>query len=320
MEQPTLPLQSNSDEINLFEYVYVLVKYKWWIIGLTLIGFLLGYGAAIKKGPSYIAEAVIAKKETESQQAPNFSGLGALGGLVASQFNFGGNASLDKIMTVLNSRDFNAALIDKYGLTNSIIRFTAPKTYKKYWDPNAKAWKKGVVLPKRLDLASLACKLFLRHSENEDNTLTISITTPDSTFSEDLINRYLDFLNIYLQESVIKDASANIEYLDKQLVTIADPLLREKLQALTANELEKMMLVSKEAFKIIDSPYWYGSFKQKLLYPLMGGFVLFLLSSLALLIGHALNSIKRTSTDNRFITNIRKELFSFPGFHHESRK
>ena len=49
---------TDPDEINLLEYIYVLVKNKWWIIGLTIAGLVIGYIAALIKGPTWVAEAV----------------------------------------------------------------------------------------------------------------------------------------------------------------------------------------------------------------------------------------------------------------------
>ncbi|MBD3391034.1 MAG: hypothetical protein GF418_03175, partial [Chitinivibrionales bacterium] len=110
---PAAP-QRDPDEINLLEYAYVLVKAKWWIIGFTLLGLVGGYVAARIKGPTYVAEAVIAPRETESKSVPNVSGLGMFGGIVASQLNIGGNASLEKIDLVLDSKMFNGEVIEKY--------------------------------------------------------------------------------------------------------------------------------------------------------------------------------------------------------------
>ena len=76
-------LQTDPDEINLLEYLYVLIKNKWLIIGLTLLGFIGGYIAALIKGPVYISDAVIAPKEMESVKTPDLSGLGMFGGMVA---------------------------------------------------------------------------------------------------------------------------------------------------------------------------------------------------------------------------------------------
>ena len=47
---------TDPDEINLLEYIYVLVKNKWWIIGLTIAGLVIGYIAALIKGPTWVAE------------------------------------------------------------------------------------------------------------------------------------------------------------------------------------------------------------------------------------------------------------------------
>ena len=106
----------DPDEINLLEYIYALVKNKWLIIGLTVAGFAGGYFLALLKGPTWVADAVIAPKEAENQKQPNLSSFGAFGGLVANQLNIGGNASLDKIELLLDSRDFNARLIERYNL------------------------------------------------------------------------------------------------------------------------------------------------------------------------------------------------------------
>jgi uncharacterized protein involved in exopolysaccharide biosynthesis len=132
MDQPTQTSpQSNPDEINLLEYIYALVKHKWLIIGLTFFGLVSGYVAAQIKRPTWVAKAVIAPREAESQKMPSFSGLGALGGIVASQLNLGGNASLDKIDLILDSREFGAKLIDHYSLLPTIYKHQRPKVYAK---------------------------------------------------------------------------------------------------------------------------------------------------------------------------------------------
>ena len=122
---------SDPDEINLLEYIYVLVKNKWWIIGALVFGLVVGYIAAIVKGPTYITEAVIAAKENENKSTPNLSGLGAFSGLVASQLNIGGNPGLDKIDLILGSRKFSAEVIEKYNLLVPVMKNLSPKTYKK---------------------------------------------------------------------------------------------------------------------------------------------------------------------------------------------
>ena len=101
LQQPQAQPMHDPDEINLLEYLYVLVHRKRLIIGVSFAGLVIGLAAAYIKGPSWVSSAIIAPKESDSKQVPSLSGFGAFGGLVASQLNIGGNASLDKIDMIL---------------------------------------------------------------------------------------------------------------------------------------------------------------------------------------------------------------------------
>ena len=312
-QNPSIPQPSNPstlrdpDEINLLEYAYVLVKNKWWIIGLTVLGLVLGYVAAIIKGPTWVAEVMIAPHETESQKTPNLAGLGALGGLMASQLNFGGNASLDKIDLILDSREFGAKLIDHYSLLPTIYKYQWPKVYQKSWDFSQNTWKADFIQPKPLDMGSFI-KSKIKKTTNKNNTMTLDIKSRDSTFSINLANNYIEYLNEYIKSNVQTDARENVSYLEKQLVAISDPLLREKIQGLIANEIEKEMVVSKEAFRIVDPVYLTKTFKEKKLYPLVFGFGLFFMTCLAFVFGQAFSSAEKTEEDKLLINKIKKEL------------
>jgi hypothetical protein len=306
------PFYKDPDEINLLEYIYALVKHKRLIIGLTLLGLAAGYGAALLKGPTWSAEAVIAPRETESQKAPSFAGLGALGGIVASQLNFGGNASLEKIDLILDSREFGAKLIDRYSLLPAVYKYQWPKVYQKSWDSSRNAWKADFVRPKPLDMGSFLKSKYLKKTTNKNNTMTVQIKSRDSTFTLNLAGHYIEFLNEYIKSNVEAEARENVSYLEKQLIAIPDPLLREKIQGLIATEIEKEMVVSKEAFKVVDPVYLSKTFKEKKLYPLVFGFGLFFLGCLAVVFFHALSSSEKTEEDRSLIEKIKKEM-ALPG-------
>jgi LPS O-antigen subunit length determinant protein (WzzB/FepE family) len=298
----------DPDEINLLEYVYVLVKNKWWIIGFTVLGLVAGYVAALVKGPTWVAEVIIAPHETESQKTPSLAGLGALGGLVASQLNFGGNASLDKIDLILDSREFGAKLIDHYSLLPTIYKYEWPKVYQKSWDFSQNTWKADFIQPKPLYMGSFI-KSKIKKTTNKNNTMTLDIKSRDSTFSINLANNYIEYLNEFIKSNVQTDARENVSYLEKQLVAISDPLLREKIQGLIANEIEKEMVVSKEAFRIVDPVYLTKTFKEKKLYPLVFGFGLFFMICLVLVFGQAFSSAEKTEEDRQLLDKIKSEMF-----------
>ncbi len=308
VQQTINPVTYDPDEINLLEYIYALVKNKWLIFGFTILGLIGGYIIALVKGPTWVAETVIAPKETESQKTSSFAGLGALGGFVASQLNLAGNASLEKIDIILDSREFGAKLIERYGLLPSIYKHQWPKEYKKYWDSTNNNWKADFIQPKPLETGDFIKSKYLKKTLNKNNTMTIYIKTSDSLFSLELGKQYIEYLNEFIKSSVQKEARENVSYLERQLLAISDPLLREKIQGLIANEIEKEMVVSKEAFKIVDPVFLSKQFKEKKLYPLVLGFGLFFLATMLVVFGHAFTSAPQTAEDQELIRKIKKEI------------
>ena len=142
--------------------------------------------------------------------------------------------------------------------------------------------------------------------------MTLDVKSRDSTFSINLANNYIEYLNEYIKSSVQADAHENVSYLEKQLVAISDPLLREKIQGLIANEIEKEMVVSKEAFRIADPVYLSKTFKEKKLYPIVFGFGLFFMTCLVFAIFYAFSSSEKTDEDKRIIDKLKRELFLLP--------
>jgi hypothetical protein len=299
----------DPDEINLLEYLYVLVKNKWWIIGLTFAGLVLGYVAAKIKGPTWVAEVVIAPKETDAQKGPNLSSFGAFGGIVASQLNLGGNASLDKIDLILDGREFGANLIERYNLLPILYKYQWPKVYKKFRDTAQNTWKPKFIPPKPLDMGGFIKGKYLKKVTNKNNTMTIKISSKDSTFTINLANDYIAYLNDYIKTNTKNDAEENVAYLDSQLVKIIDPLLREKIQGLISNEIEKEMVVSKEAFKVVDPVYETKTFKEKKLYPMVFGAGLFFMVCLMVVFVQAFSSADKTDEDKKLLGKIKKEMF-----------
>lgn len=309
LNSASFPTMSAPDEINILEYIYVLVKNKWWIIGIALLGLVTGYLLAIVKGPSFKAEAVIAAKENENKSTPNLSGFGAFGGLVASQLNIGGNPGLDKIDLILGSRKFNAELVEKYELIPQVIQNLYPKVYKTWYDTVKNDWKEGFVKPNLLAIGAAVSSNILKREINSNKTMTIMVSSKDSTFADTLLTKSLQYLNIYIKDMVQREARENVSYLNKQLEIVVDPLLREKLQGLIANEMEKEMLVSKEAFKVVDPMIRLADFSHKKMFPVVLAFGFSFLTVLLIIIGHALRSARKTQEDKELIHKIKRDIF-----------
>jgi hypothetical protein len=302
--------QRNPDEINLLEYLYVLVKHKRLIAGLTFAGLVLGFIVALIKGPTWVAEAVIAPKERESQKSTSLADLGALGGIVASQLSLDvGSASLNMMDMILDGRDFGAKLIEKYSLLPIIYKYQWQDKYKKYWDQSQNTWKNGFIQPKPLAMGGFIKTKYLKKiKDNKKNIIILSIRSKDSAFTSTLATTYVEYLSEYIKTKVQTEAKENVAYLDTQLVRIVDPLLRTKILGLLANEIEREMVVSREAFKLMDPVYQYKSFKEKKLFPLTFGFGLFFMSCLIVVFMQAFTSSDKTEEDRVLIAKIKKEM------------
>jgi len=312
---PTAPAAAApvpADEINLLEAAYALVRYKAVIALFTAAGLVGGYAAARVKGPAYVADAVIMAKEAD-KQAPGLGALGALGSLAAAQLNLAGSPGLDNIEINLDSRQFKAELIEKYGLLDDIYKYGRPRAYRKFYDTAAGRWIESGKFPRPEPAKAAAFfskKFFGKEADAKRGTLTLTVSSPDSLFTCRVIEGSLEHLNRYIQTSVQKDAKDNVDFLEKQLVTIADPLLREKLQGMIALEIEKAMIISKEAFKVIDKPLCVKKYKERIIYPAAGALGMFLASSAGVIfIYYIFGGGNSRSESRRWVDLIRKELF-----------
>jgi hypothetical protein len=311
-QPPSQPAYSHPyhdpDEINLLEYAYALVKAKWLIVGMTILGLAGGYIVAKIKGPSFKATAVIAPRETESQKAPSFSSLGMFGGMVASQLNLGGNASLEKLDIVLGSRRFNARMIEQAGLLPLLHKHEWPDLYEENWDSVAGKWRMDSLRIPPVKAAGYLTGELITREIDKNNTMTITVEHGDSLFADTLLSATLHQLDDFVKQSIQEEAKENRDFLENQLLGVSDPLLRQKIQELIAAEVEKMMVVSKEAFVTIDPVYVSKSFTEKKLYPLVFGFGLCFLTVLAVVFRHALVEGDKTDADRELLARIDEEI------------
>jgi len=305
-----------EDEINLLELFYILVKYKTLIIILSAIGFAGGYFAAKMKGPTYIANALLVAKESGAPR-PNLGALGALGGLAAAQLNLASNPALENLELYLDSRQFKSELIEKYDLIPDMFKFApkrrTSKVYEQFYDTINGKWleNKEFTVPEPVQMAGFLSGAFLKKElDIKTKTLTVSVKSRDSLFSYNVLNNCIEYLDYYIKTGVQNDAKINVDYLENQLFTIADPLLREKLQSMIASEIEKAMLVSREAFKVIDKPFCEKRYKEKLIYPAAGAFGMFLFVSAVAIFFHQIFGAGNTNPESkRWVDMIKRQLF-----------
>ena len=245
---PPYPYQDpEEDEINLFNCLLTLLKYKGMIFLMVMISGILAVFISLRMPNIYRSEATITLRESDNS-VPSFGALGGLGGMVASQFGIGGSGTLEKLEVVSRSRELSARVINKYNLM--------PVLFPDSWNYKKKQWR--VEDPPTLqDGIKKINNLLSVHSDLKKNILTIGFENEDPEIAKNIVDYYLIELSGSLREEVIRDSTENLKFFEEQLKKTNDALLREKIYALIAKEIEKETFAKAQkyyGFLLIDPP------------------------------------------------------------------
>lgn len=107
-----------------------------------------------------------------------------------------------------------------------------------------------------LGLLMLATTVKIDHNVM-DRTVTISAESDDPVFAANMAHYFLTALNNHMSNEAKRVAAINKQYLEDQLLKTADPLIKQKIYNLIAQQVETSMMAEvKEnfCFKIIDPP------------------------------------------------------------------
>jgi len=236
-----------EDEISLRELWNILWHGKWLIIGVTALFAVGSVAHALLAEEWYRSEVLLAPADEKST-----SGLsGQLGGLAAlAGVSVGGDDSAE-VLAVLESREFAREFIEEFELL--------PVFFADKWDAAAGDWR-GLDPEARPDIRN-AVEYFHDNvlSVRQDRrsglvTLAIEWTDPEAAalWADTLVRR----LNARLRERALKEAEANVAYLQSELAQTSVVTLQQSIGRLLESELQKLMLArgnEEFAFRVIDS-------------------------------------------------------------------
>ena len=239
-----------EDEINLLDYLIVLLKHKRLIAGIVFGALFLALIASLLMSNVYRSEATITPRQQEKTEGSGI--LAAIKGIFGSAgdlVGFGGGGDLNKIEALLKSRDLVRRVVEKNGLL--------PKLYEDKWDPRKKEWKNNPA-PTAQDAYKLISEDLLTVSrDRRADTLTIKFDHKDPQFARAMVDYYLTELSETLREETLNDAAENQRFLREQLDKTFDALLRGKISNLLAKEIEKETLARAQryySFIVLDPP------------------------------------------------------------------
>ena len=226
-----------SDEINLLDYLKVILKHKKLIIIIVAIAVAVTAVIALLMAPVYEATAVIAP--ASQQNAP--SGMG----LLAAQFGIAApvSANVTEIVNLLNSNILREKIMKSHNLL--AVFFEKDSLNKK--TENERIWA-------GLRFLQGAMKV---NFKQKDNIIELSMQFKDPHMAAEILNYTLIELNNHMSSEAKRVADTNKKYLESLLNDTADPFIKNKIYNIIAQQIEQSMMAEvKEnfAFKVIDPP------------------------------------------------------------------
>jgi uncharacterized protein involved in exopolysaccharide biosynthesis len=234
MEERT---ETYEDEINLLDYVRVIVKNKMLICSVVGIAILATIVISFLITPIYEAKAVIAPA-VKSGESSGASLLAAQLGISAPA-----STSMSEIVNLLKSNVLKEKVIKKYDL---LPLFFEEKGLRGKSE-GQKIWKGIRYLQNTLKVSP----------NQKENSIQVSMEFRDPKIAADIVSYTLLELTDHMSNEARRVADTNKKYLESQVDKTADPFIKTKIYALIAQQIETAMMAEvKEnfAFKILDPP------------------------------------------------------------------
>lgn len=241
-----LPSETEGREINLISYILIIRKRMVLISVFALIGFATALGASMLMKDRFQAKAVISPVKEGGAPA----GLSMLVQQleVVPGMSLSSPSSASEIIALLNSSMLRKKAIETYGLLPIILSDR--------WDAGKKAWSDGKEPTVNDGLRAVEKALSVRHSP-KDNTITIIFESRNPADAANILEKLISVLNAHLSGEARRVADSNRRYLENQLRYTSDPLIRQNIYQLIAQQIESSMMagvMENFAFKIIDPP------------------------------------------------------------------
>ena len=227
---------------DIFEIIW---NSKLFIAICTITFTLIGISISLLIKPSFLSYALISPKENSTSKVPSGI-LSQLGGLVGSQFNTGG-ISLGKLEVIIKSRDVAEKVVSSDNFLHII--------FSELWDKKENEWNKSLKHPPSIQKGM---KKFIKmidiQIDAKKNIMRLGVISDDSVKSLILVRALIKEVENKIQNDIVAESNTNLEFLDKRINSTSDPLVREKIQILIGQEIEKIMLYNSKPFEILDKP------------------------------------------------------------------
>lgn len=240
-----------SDGDDLRNLVVDLWRFKWYVVISTLLGAAVFGGIAALTTPVYRGTTIMvpAYNERGSLSGAIGAAAGQLGGL-ASLVGLGVNsqdAATEEALAVFRSRRFIERFIQDHELL--------PLLFPKRWDAQARTWRSGKEPSMAKGAKEFSDRIAHIDEEKKTGLVTLYVDWTDRELAAAWANELVSRLNEEMRGRAIDQATASLEFLDKELATTTTFETRQAINRLIESQIKQRMLssVSREyAFRVVD--------------------------------------------------------------------
>lgn len=233
---------SAEGDITLIRIWTVVWRDKWLVVALTALTGLVAVAYALLATEWYRADVLLvpARQDGMSGFGERLGGLAALAGMATVP----SDASKSEAVAVLKSRAFAREFIKDNGLLSA---FTAGSTI---------TGKPGAEPADLRDAVRFFHENVLRVSEDRDTGhIALSVEWTDPAVAANWANSLVARLNEGMRQRALKEAEANVAYLQSALESNNLVPVQQSIGRLLESELQKLMLARGSedfSFRIVD--------------------------------------------------------------------
>lgn len=224
MEERQMQLE---DEINLLDYLIVLAKRKWLIIGITLSTAIIAGIISLKTPPIYNAETKILPPQSQSSASQLLSQFGGMAGLAGGAI--GVKTSNDLYIGLLRSRTILDRIIDRFNLL---------ELYK---------------AKHREDARQAIAGALKAQDDKKSGIITIGVEDKDPKMAADIANAFVEELKNFTQGLAVTEASQRRLFFEEQLKDVKVSLIKAEEEMKSFQEKTGVLQVESQASIVIGA-------------------------------------------------------------------
>jgi len=234
------------DGLDLLEYLRVIGKWRWVVIGVLILSAVLSAGYSRTIPNTYRAEVVITPVGDEGGgRSKSFGGLGGLASMAGISLG-GGSGNLEVNLAILQSREFLWAFVKEANLKQIL--------FEKRWDSGTKSWRENE--PDQWAVYRKISSIISVSTEKNPGLIKVAVDWTDANQAAMMANDLVVRLNNHLRKEAQKQSEEKLGYLNEELSKVRLLEMRQALFELITQEQKRAMLASTQkefAFRILDA-------------------------------------------------------------------